>query len=403
MDRFSKAQDWLEELSSEAQFFKTNTVPSLNIVNEFLDVLNRPDESFKYRIVIGGTAGKGTVCRLTEDVLIRSGKKVALISSPHIQIITERIRLGGQLISKDLFADSILKIKEVSKKIKANITYYEAIVLAGILAAKNWGAEILICEVGMGGEKDAVNAVRGKRIAALTFIGDDHREHLGGTLAKIAETKAGIFTKNSIFNTSYEQKYCSTLNNIAKSEVTYIKGIRQKLNKKLARKICEKVLENSNFEMRKIQLPCRWEILNYPSPPAPLPKGEGSQKIILDGAHSTPRFKFIEGKVRKLLGKKVAVFGMANNHNPNGFKVLESYFDEIVWTTLPGEREFWKVEDLQKIFGRGEIEKNPHKALEKASKLGDTIVVLGSFYLAGELRGEFYDSENIKKCQNEFC
>jgi folylpolyglutamate synthase/dihydropteroate synthase len=399
MDRFSEAQNWLKELSSEAQFFRKGLSPSLEIFTEFLDALGKPDEFFDYRIVIGGTAGKGTVCRLTEDVLVQSGKKVALIVSPHIQVVTERIQLGGKIISKDDFAMAILTVKETAQKLNKRATYYETCVLAGIWAAKKWGAEILICEVGCGGEKDAVNAVRGKRIAAVTFIGDDHREILGGTLEKIAETKAGIFTKDSVLNLSFEHKYYSILESVAKSKIHYVKGIKQKLNKKLARKICEKVLERSDFEMRKIPMPCRWEVV---SEKLKVKRAAKEKKIILDGAHSTPRFEYIEEKVKKLTGKKIAVFGMAKNHDPSGFKILEKYFDEIIWTELPGERGFWEAKELQKMFGRGLTEKDPHKALETAKQLGDTILVLGSFYLGGEIRNEFYSPEDIQIQRTNF-
>ncbi len=81
MHRFLSAQSWLEQLASEAQFFRKNSPPSLGAVNAILDELGRPDESFEWRIIVGGTAGKGTTCRLVEDVLLRSGKSVATLGS----------------------------------------------------------------------------------------------------------------------------------------------------------------------------------------------------------------------------------------------------------------------------------------------------------------------------------
>ncbi len=193
MEQFHEAQNWLVNLSSEAQFFREGKAPCLQTVNLFLDALGRPDEFFQYRVIVGGTAGKGTVCRTVEDVLLRSGKKVATLLSPHVQVVTERIRINGQLISPEDFAKHIFRVRDAARNLATAPTYYEVVVLAGILAARDAGCEILICEVGLGGEFDAVNAVWGPRIAAVTFIGDDHREILGGTLERIAKTKAGIF------------------------------------------------------------------------------------------------------------------------------------------------------------------------------------------------------------------
>ena len=390
MERFLQAQNWLETLSSEAKFFRKGLTPSLEVFNEFLDALKRPDESFEWRVIIGGTAGKGTACRLAEDVLLRAGKRVATLVSPHVQVITERIRINGKLISMEAFGDAILAVKAIAQKLGKRATYYETCVLAGILAAKKAGCEILICEVGLGGEKDAVNAVRGKRIAALTFVGEDHLEILGGNLKKIAETKAGIFTSDSVLNLSFEKNYCSTLEKVAVSKVQFIKGVSSNLGKKIVRKICEKILGSSEFEMRKVQIPARWEVL------------QTSNKIILDGAHSKPRFEFILPKIKKTTGKKIGVFAIAKSHDPESFKIIEKYFDEIFWTEVSGEREFWPAKMLQQKIGRGVAEKDPVKAFEKAKELGGKILVLGSFYLCGEIRNLFFDPQKIVEQQTEF-
>jgi folylpolyglutamate synthase/dihydropteroate synthase len=388
MEYFHKAEDWLLKLSSEAQFFRQDKKPSLEVVNRVLDELGRPDESFEWRVVVGGTAGKGTVCRLTEDVLLRSGKKVATLMSPHLQVITERIRIGGKLIDAETFGETLLNIKKVCENLSIIPTYYEAIVLTGILAAKNSGCEILICEVGMGGRLDAVNSVRGKRVSALTFVGDDHLEKFENSIEKLAQEKAGIFVENSVYNVSYEQKMCSTLDSKVKTKIEYIKGIKAKLNKKLARRICKKILGNDTFIMRKIPLPCRWEKV--------------ASDVILDGAHSAPRFEFILPKIKKLKGRKIGIFAMAEDHDLKSFSIIENQFDEIIWTEVPGERKFHKAEELKKIHGRGVIETDPIKALKKAQSMEGTVIVLGSFYLAGLIREEFYSSENILKQQTEF-
>ena len=52
--------------------------------------------------------------------------------------------------------------------------------------------DIVICEVGMGGEFDATNVILPPEAAILCNIGLDHTEVLGDTLEKIAATKAGI-------------------------------------------------------------------------------------------------------------------------------------------------------------------------------------------------------------------
>ena len=398
MDRFSKAHDWLIKLSSESKFFRDKTLPKLEIVNRFLDELGRPDESFDFRVVVGGTAGKGTVCLLTEDVLVRSGKKVVTLISPHVQVVTERIRLNGADISPKEFGENVLHIKEIAEKIEILPTYYEAIVLAGILAGQRNKCEVLVAEVGCGGEFDAVNAVRGKRIAALTFIGEDHLEILGGTLEKVAETKSGIFTPDSILNLSCEKRFTSILEK--KGQVTFVKGIPNKLNKKLARDIVEKILGTGDFEMQKVDIPARWEVLKNPGSKSRSP----GSKVILDGAHSAPRFEFILPKLKKIAGKRIGVIAMAKNHDPKSLDIIAPELDEIIWTTVSGEREFWSPAELANITRVPNfqnpgfaIEEDPIKAFNLAKEKEGTVLVLGSFYLAGVIRNLFYPSEEILK------
>ena len=52
--------------------------------------------------------------------------------------------------------------------------------------------DIVVCEVGMGGEFDATNAIPAPEAAVLCNIGLDHTTYLGDTVEKIAATKSGI-------------------------------------------------------------------------------------------------------------------------------------------------------------------------------------------------------------------
>ena len=69
MESFSEAQNWLVKLKSEAEFFKKNEVPSLSVVQKILEKLDFPELSYDERIIVTGTAGKGSVCRLCEQTL----------------------------------------------------------------------------------------------------------------------------------------------------------------------------------------------------------------------------------------------------------------------------------------------------------------------------------------------
>lgn len=409
MNKFKKAQDWLDKVASEAKFFRAKKVLNLEVVDKILDELGRPDKYCNYRVVVGGTAGKGTVCRLIEDVLIRNDKKVTTLISPHIQVVTERIRINGKLISKNDFGEMILKIKEISDKLNVHPTYYESIILAGILVAKENKSDVLICEVGLGGEFDAVNAVQGKRIAVMTFAGADHLEILGPKISDVARTKAGIFTKDSVLNLSSEQKYNRVLDEVAKSKVEYVKGIKSKLDKKLARKVAEKILNTKEFKMNKVKVPARWEKIKVSEFSESVKYFENYKdsktNIFLEGAHSAPRFEFILPKLKKVKNTKVAIFAMAKNHDAKAFSIISDQFDKVYWTEVKSIRDFWKISELREIFDFGNDNFfNSKDALKNAliNYPNANIFVLGSFYLCGEIRDLFYSNEEILEKQDEF-
>ena len=63
-----------------------------------------------------------------------------------------------------------------------------------LLYFKEQAVDVVLLEVGIGGLLDTTNVVTGE-IAVITSIGLDHQETLGGTVAAIAQQKAGIFKK----------------------------------------------------------------------------------------------------------------------------------------------------------------------------------------------------------------
>lgn len=381
MTEFKIALDWLNALASEKKFFREKQAPSLDTTHQLLSALGRPDHSFDYRVIIGGTAGKGSTARYTEQTLLDQGKSVALISSPHLQVVNERIRIDGQLITQKSFCEAILYIKDLCAVHDLSPTYYEAIVVAGIYLAAQYNVDVLICEVGIGGALDAVNAVQGLRIAAVTFIGEDHLEMFEHSIENLAAAKAGIFTEDSLLNLTYEQKYSSIFEKTSTNKITYLKGLKSKMNKKIARNICEKILENDDFQMQSPRLPARWEKVG--------------DNLILDGAHSGPRFEYILPKIQKFK-PQTAILAMSQNHDPETFSAILPYFENVIWTEFSGSISATELQTLHKV---GSVETDYNKAVAVAK--GKTLVT-GSLYLCGYVRERFYPGESMVEQQTEW-
>src|SRR5436305_8053136 len=68
-----------------------------------LRALGRPERTFP-SVLIAGTNGKGSTAATLASILRASGLKTGLYTSPHLIRINERIRIGGEQISDEDFA-----------------------------------------------------------------------------------------------------------------------------------------------------------------------------------------------------------------------------------------------------------------------------------------------------------
>jgi dihydrofolate synthase/folylpolyglutamate synthase len=77
------------------------------------------------------------------------------------------------------------------------LTFFEALAVLGFSIFADAPVDVLVLEVGMGGEWDSTNVADGD-VAVFTPISIDHADRLGDTLAAIAKTKAGIIKPGAI-------------------------------------------------------------------------------------------------------------------------------------------------------------------------------------------------------------
>jgi folylpolyglutamate synthase/dihydropteroate synthase len=383
MDNIKEGFAYLDGLIAE---FKFKKIPTLNAINSYLDYFNRPELTYKYRIIIAGTAGKGTTSRAIEKILLDSNISTLTLYSPHIQTVLERVRICGSLIDKEFFSKILLEIKEVNNKINVKISFYECLTLLGILAGKYKQCDTLICEVGLGGDFDATNAISGSRYSVLTFVDLDHTEILGETKEKIADKKLGIVTKDTIKFLTYEKDIKEYfIKNAVIKPIFY--NFENFSNERLAVKVCEELLDKKINSIPHIILPCRFEKI--------------SDNVYLDGAHSKVRILDLKKKISDIKGKKIAVIGMVKGHDHKDLKLIIELFDEIYWTKMNFIRPYYEPKFLQEYFKCGKVILNYIEFIKKSNK-DINIFVFGSFYLAGDIRKEYIYTKNIEKNHSEF-
>ncbi|MFT5281112.1 MAG: dihydrofolate synthase/folylpolyglutamate synthase [Flavobacteriaceae bacterium] len=279
-----------------------------------------------------------------------------------------------------------------------------------------------VIEVGLGGNLDATNIVL-PEIAVLTNVGLDHVEILGDTVEKIAKDKAGIIKNNiTVITGAYQKSVLSIFQKICKEKKSELfilgkdfhildnvslklYGKAQVQNASLAYYVSKKLLgEKYNKKqalqaLEKTSIAARIEILQE----EPL--------VILDGAHNSIKIKASIESIRKLSnGRKIyTLFALKDD------KDYEDIFTEInnisqnITCTEFIEKLYWKSYDavgLAKKFAALypdsfiKSDKNCLNALKRLMKIikkDEILWVVGSLYLAGDIRECWVSSESILK------
>ncbi len=168
----------------------------LDNVREILAAFGDPHKRFP-SVIVGGSNGKGSVCAFLTRILGLHGFKAGLFTSPHLVDVTERVRIGEELISRKAFcrllAELRTKIEELiaAKKLLNPPTYFEHLCCLAFLYFAEHRVDMAFLEVGMGGRFDATNVVD-PAVSAITTISAEHQKFLGEGLDQIAFEKAGI-------------------------------------------------------------------------------------------------------------------------------------------------------------------------------------------------------------------
>ena len=153
--------------------------------------MGHPERSLKF-VHVTGTNGKGSTCAMVASVLRQAGYRTGLYTSPYITRFNERIQINGEMIPDEELCAITAEIKPLADSTFEQPTEFEMVTAIAFAWFARRQCDIVVCEVGMGGEFDATNVIGPPEAAVLCSVGLDHTEVLGDTLEKIAATKSGI-------------------------------------------------------------------------------------------------------------------------------------------------------------------------------------------------------------------
>lgn len=418
--------NYIEAVNYIHSLLKFGIRPGLNGMDALLHFLGNPHKDLKY-VHVAGTNGKGSTSTAISNVLTDAGYKVGLYTSPYVTDFLERVQFCGKPIDKPLFARCVKKVKaavETLEKEDVVITEFEALTASAFLCYKELNCDVVVLEVGLGGRLDATNIIETPLVNVITSLSIDHSAILGDTIEEIAFEKCGTIKENGNVICSFGQpegaikvieKTVKEKNNtliipcesdikILKSDIFgtefvyknkeyFVKmpGEHQVKNMTCVIEACN-ILKNyfdvtdDNIKngISKTLLPARVEIISK----KPL--------VILDGGHNEDGAKAFYNAVSSVLDSKskvVVIAGMmADKAVEDSLKPLIKKSDCFICVTPENPRAM-KGEALSEIAKKYCKNVLVVESAKKAVKLSETMLnnndvlcVVGSLYLAGEVR-----------------
>ncbi len=155
--------------------------------------LGNPEKKFK-TIHVAGTNGKGSTSHMLASIFQEAGYTTGLYTSPHLYDFRERIKVNGEMCSKDFVTAFTNKMKGLIDEIEPS--FFELTVGMAFEYFAEKKCDIAIIETGLGGRLDSTNVIS-PELSIISNIGWDHMALLGNTLPAIALEKAGIIKKET--------------------------------------------------------------------------------------------------------------------------------------------------------------------------------------------------------------
>lgn len=159
------------------------------------EAIGAPQKHFP-AIHLAGTNGKGSTAAMLESILRGSGLRVGLYTSPHLVKLGERIQVNRKPLSDAEICSYAEKLYTAAKQFgkpgdEDFPSFFELMTAMAFSHFAGTGCDAAVIETGLGGRLDATNILQ-PEVCVITSVGLDHCDLLGDTIEAIAAEKAGI-------------------------------------------------------------------------------------------------------------------------------------------------------------------------------------------------------------------
>jgi dihydrofolate synthase / folylpolyglutamate synthase len=382
--------------------------------------------------LIGGTNGKGSVQALVASVLREAGVHVAQTPKPHLVSYRERIVVDGRPIAAGDFAALFDEVFQASDRVPKRLgtpTEFELVTAAAFTWFARTRVDVAVIEVGLGGRLDATNTWDGG-VAAITNVDWDHMEYLGNTLDAIAREKAPIIKRGDVAVTGATGEPLAVIDRYARRLVVPLEivaplpvasmdrnglvlrdfalgelrvgllGRHQAANAAVALGVLRAINRRRIVTVTSEQIHAGFAAARWPGR---LELVSAGTDVLLDGAHNAAGAAALAAALDELrpslsTGKPVLLFGVLRDKQLDtmvsalgGSSALRDA--EIITTTVPDTPRALPANDVAAAFDGGarpidDWAQALDAALDAAVSAGGPLIVAGSLYLVGAVRGK---------------
>jgi dihydrofolate synthase/folylpolyglutamate synthase len=419
---YKESLDWLYS------FERFGIKLGLERIKHITKKLNNPHKNYK-TIHVAGTNGKGSVCKVIASILIESGYKTGVYTSPHIQRFSERITIDNKEISDEKIVSLVEKIKPiVDEMIKNNDppTFFEIVTAMAFQYFSDENVDFAVVEVGLGGTYDATNIVE-PIVSVITNVSLEHTDVLGKTIKEIALQKAGIIKDNVPVVTAAENDVLDVIKKVAKEHKASVNVVNRKmwvrtsfnssgqefqikgtladyhvktpmLGNHQGENIALAIVTVENLQINGVYIPEASIIdgVAKATNPGRLEIVKNDPIILLDGAHNPAGMKVLKDALEDFEHDKlILVIGILSDKDINSMlSIIVPIADVIVLTKSHNNRacEPSKLNEIiekagykKKVVIKDQIP-DAVKYAESIAKKNDLVCVTGSLFTVGETR-----------------
>jgi dihydrofolate synthase / folylpolyglutamate synthase len=354
-----------------------------------------------------GTNGKGSTCAMIDHALrtLERGP-VGLFTSPHLELVGERIRVDGRALPDDVVEADVAQLARAEAQAGVDLSFYEVLTAIALRHFVDAGCRFVVLEAGIGGRLDATSVVR-PRVVAIAHIAFDHQNYLGHTLTAIAGEKAAVIRAGVPVFSSLQEPEARTVIEARASLVAAplvfveplardpqgLAGPHQRSNAALALAVVHELDPRATAShLDGVRWPGRLERVHVGSGGTAEPDSSGA--LWLDVAHNLDGIEALCAALdEQRIAPSAIVFGtmvdkpapaMAARLREHGplWLVPPARVDsfDLDACAAPGEPRFQGPDDSALLDG-----------IRERLRSGATVLVCGSHYLVGGVRARLRD------------